>query len=40
MQGDVAHFLAHQAQPDAQSGERDAGDRKQEGDADRKRAES
>ena len=36
VQGDLAHLLAHQAEPDAERGERDAGDRKQEGDADRK----
>ena len=36
VQGDLAHLLAHHAKPDAESGERDAGDRKQESDADRK----
>ena len=34
VQGDLAHLLAHQAEPDAESGERDAGQRKQESDAD------
>ena len=34
--GDLAQFLAHQAQPDAQRGEREAGDREQKADADRK----
>ena len=33
---DLAHLLAHQAEPDAERGERDAGEREQERDADRK----
>ena len=35
VQGDLAQLLAHQPEPEAQSGERDAGDREQETDADR-----
>jgi len=35
--GDLAQFRAHQPQPDAQRGERGAGDREQETDAERKR---
>ena len=35
MQRELAHLLAQQAETDAKRGERDAGDRKQESDADR-----